>query len=42
MVNGYVYVFATVSSSEQQSIRYTAVGDIGVDKTVLVRACRKR
>jgi glucose/arabinose dehydrogenase len=36
MLNGYVYVFATVSSSEQQIIRYTAVGDIGTDKTVLI------
>lgn len=34
--NGYVYVFATVSSSEQQIIRYTASGDVGVGKTVAV------
>ncbi len=36
VMNGYVYVFATVSSSEQQIIRYTAVGDLGTSKTVLV------
>jgi glucose/arabinose dehydrogenase len=36
LLNGYVYVFATVSSSEQQIIRYTAVGDIGMNKTLLV------
>jgi glucose/arabinose dehydrogenase len=36
MVNGYVYVLVTVSSSEQQIIRYTAVGDTGVSKTILV------
>jgi glucose/arabinose dehydrogenase len=34
--NGYLYVFVTVSSSEQQIIRYTAVGDIGTNKTVLI------
>jgi len=34
--NGYVYVFATVSTSEQQIIRYTAVGDVGTDKTVVI------
>ena len=34
--NGYVYVFATVSSSEQQIIRYTASGDVGGSKTVVV------
>jgi glucose/arabinose dehydrogenase len=32
----YVYLFATVSSSEQQIIRYTASGDSGVEKTTLV------
>ena len=36
ILNGYVYVFVTVSSSEQQIIRYTAVGDIGTNKTILV------
>ncbi len=36
MVNGYVYVFVTVSSSEQQIIRYRTVGDVGTNKTVLV------
>jgi glucose/arabinose dehydrogenase len=35
--NGYVYVFATVSTTEQQIIRYTAVGDAGNSKTVLVQ-----
>ncbi len=34
--NGHVYVFATVSSSEQQIIRYTASGDVAIDKTVVV------
>lgn len=34
--NGYVYVFSTVSATEQQIIRYTAVGDTGTDKTVIV------
>jgi glucose/arabinose dehydrogenase len=36
MVNGYVYVFATVSTTEQQIIRYKAVGDTGTEKTVLI------
>lgn len=36
MVNGFVYLFVTVSSSEQQIIRYTANGDVGTDKTILV------
>ena len=36
MVNGYVYTFVTVSSNEQQIIRYTAVGDMGTNKTVLI------
>lgn len=36
MVNGYLYVFVTVSASEQQIIRYTAIGDVGTNKTVLV------
>lgn len=35
-VNGYVYVFVTVSSSQQQIIRYRAVGDLGTQKTVLI------
>ena len=34
--NGYVYFFVTVSASEQQIIRYTAVGNTGTDRTVLV------
>src|SRR5262245_57973529 len=33
MLNGYVYVFVTVSSTEQQIIRYRAVGNLGTDKT---------
>jgi glucose/arabinose dehydrogenase len=36
VTNGYVYVFATVSVTEQQIIRYTAVGNTGTDKTVIV------
>ncbi len=34
--NGYVYVFATVSSTEQQIVRYTAVGDVGANKTIVI------
>lgn len=34
--NGYVYVFATVSAGEQQIIRYTASGDLGSNKKVIV------
>jgi glucose/arabinose dehydrogenase len=34
--NGYVYFFATVSSSEQQIIRYTASGNVGTNRTVIV------
>jgi len=34
--NHYVYFFVTVSSSQQQIIRYTANGDVGMDKTVIV------
>lgn len=34
--NGYVYLFATASGSEQRIIRYTAVGDTGTARTVLV------
>ncbi len=34
--NQYVYVFVTVSNSQQQIIRYTAVGDIGMAKTTLI------
>lgn len=36
LANGYVYAFVTVSSSEQQIIRYTAAGDVGIDKTPVV------
>src|SRR6185436_19492823 len=35
-VNKYVYLFVTVTNSEQQIIRYTVVGDAAADKTVLV------
>ena len=31
--NHYVYFFVTVSSSEQQIIRYTDVSDVGTSKT---------
>ncbi|MBI3183407.1 MAG: PQQ-dependent sugar dehydrogenase [Myxococcales bacterium] len=34
--NGYVWVFATVSASEQQIIRYSANGDAGTNKTIVV------
>ncbi len=34
--NGYLYVFVTVSKTEQQIIRYTARGNTGVDKTPIV------
>lgn len=35
--NRYVYLFVTISASEQQIIRYTASGDVGGNKTVLIR-----
>lgn len=35
-VNHYVYVFVTVSGSEQQIIRYTDSSDIGTAKTVIM------
>jgi MYXO-CTERM domain-containing protein len=35
--NGYVYFFVTVSSSEQQILRYTASGNIGTGKTTIVQ-----
>jgi glucose/arabinose dehydrogenase len=35
-VNGYLYVFVTVSPREQQIIRYTALGDLGTARTVIV------
>lgn len=35
--NGYVYVFVTVSASEQQIVRYRDVGNIGTDLQVIVR-----
>lgn len=34
--NGHVYLFATVSSTQQQIIRYTASGNVGTNRTVLV------
>lgn len=34
--NGFVYLFATVSEGEQQILRYTATGNVGIDKTVIV------
>jgi MYXO-CTERM domain-containing protein len=35
-VNGYVYLFVTVSSSEQQIIRYTGLADVGTDRRVIL------
>jgi glucose/arabinose dehydrogenase len=34
--NQYVYFFVTVSTSTQQIIRFTANGDVGVDRTVII------
>jgi glucose/arabinose dehydrogenase len=34
--NGYVYLFMTVSATEQQIVRYTASGDVGVSRTVII------
>ncbi|HEY3498424.1 MAG TPA: PQQ-dependent sugar dehydrogenase, partial [Polyangiaceae bacterium] len=34
--NGYVYFFVTISASTQQIVRYTANGDVGTDRTVIV------
>jgi glucose/arabinose dehydrogenase len=36
LTNHFVYVFATVSTSEQQIIRYTASGDTGLEKKTIV------
>jgi MYXO-CTERM domain-containing protein len=36
LANRYVYVFATVSASEQQIIRYIVDGDTGIGKTTVV------
>jgi MYXO-CTERM domain-containing protein len=36
IVNQYVYLFVTVSASEQQIIRYTASRDVGAEKTTIV------
>lgn len=34
--NGYVYFFVTVSSTETRIIRYRAIGNVGVEPTVIV------
>lgn len=34
--NGYVYVFVTVSNTEQQILRFKAEGDVGSERTVIV------
>ncbi len=34
--NGYVYFLLTVSSTEQQIIRYTASGNVGIDRTLII------
>lgn len=34
--NGYVYFFVTISISQQQIVRYTATGNLGANRTVLV------
>lgn len=36
VTNRYVYFFVTVSNSEQQIIRYTDAGSVGVAKTVVI------
>ena len=36
LASHYVYIFATVSASEQQIIRYTVDGDLGTAKTTVV------
>jgi MYXO-CTERM domain-containing protein len=36
LANRYVYLFVTVSASEQQIVRYTVAGDVGIDKTTIV------
>lgn len=36
LVNRYVYFFVTVSSGEQQIIRYEDADDVGINKTVLI------
>jgi glucose/arabinose dehydrogenase len=36
VTNAYVYLFATVSASEQQIIRYTASGDVGTNRTIIL------
>jgi MYXO-CTERM domain-containing protein len=34
--NGFLYVFATISTTEQQIIRYTADGNIGIDPRIVM------
>jgi MYXO-CTERM domain-containing protein len=34
--NGYVFLFVSVSATEQQIIRYTATGDVGTAKTIIL------
>ena len=34
--NGFIYFFVTVSASEQQIIRYTAVGNTGTNKVTII------
>ncbi len=34
--NGYVYFFVTASSSEQRIVRYTASGNVGINRTEII------
>ncbi len=34
--NGFLYLFVTISNTEQQIIRYTASGNVGTNRTVIV------
>ena len=36
LINGYIYFFVTVANNEQQIIRYTDAGNVGVDKTTII------
>ncbi|MCP3104450.1 PQQ-dependent sugar dehydrogenase [Myxococcus sp. K15C18031901] len=36
VANRYVYIFVTVSATEQQIVRYTDSNDVGISRTVLV------
>ncbi len=40
--NHYVYVFVTVSASEQQIMRFTDQDSVGVDRTILIRGLPTR